>query len=182
MSFMWKFVIGWDEKEKCGRDGIFGKAEAACETDEEQGRKTLHSHWLIWVKDFNFVRNMCYHEDDEVREKARLKLNSYVEKVMCASFGSKYDVSHVCKDDVVKTDEVEAAFEPLSDQTVRDARHRDHCFSVCGEFVGGKTEHGLLSGRHCCNGEGVASAPNFLSFASSHHTACFRAVVPVSDV
>ena len=53
---------------------------------------------------------------------------------MCASFGSAYEVSHICKNEEEKTDDVESVFEPLSDQTVRDARHRDHCFSVEGEW------------------------------------------------
>lgn len=61
MDFMWKFLIGWDRKENCGKQGIFGTPKAACESDEEQGRKTLHSHWLIWIESFNLVRSMCYH-------------------------------------------------------------------------------------------------------------------------
>ncbi len=59
MEFMWKHIVGWDEKEMCGRQGIFGEAIAACESDEEQGRKTLHSHWLVWIKDFKILSDQC---------------------------------------------------------------------------------------------------------------------------
>lgn len=135
MHFMWKFIIGWDldKGEATSRQGVFGKPIAACESDEEQGRKTLHSHWLVWIENFNDVRYMCYHPDEDVRQKARSMLRDYVQKTMCASFGSGYEISHVCKEDIINTDAVENVFQPVPDQLIRDARHRDHCFSVSGE-------------------------------------------------
>jgi hypothetical protein len=132
MDFMWKYVIGWNRDKMEGSLGVFGEPLAACEADEEQGRKTLHSHWLIWIKDFSFVRQMCYHNDQTVRETARSKLSEYVQRTMCASYGDRYEVSHVCQSGVV-TQFIEDAFEPLPDQVVRDGRHKDHCFSVEGK-------------------------------------------------
>jgi len=132
MDFMWKYVVGWDRDKMEGTLGVFGEPLAACEADEEQGRKTLHSHWLIWIKDFSFVRQMCYHSDETVRETARSKLSEYVEKTMCASYGDRYEVSHVCQSGVA-THPIEDAFEPSPNQVVRDARHKDHCFSVEGK-------------------------------------------------
>eukprot|EP00957_Ditylum_brightwellii_P205481 15344066-Ditylum_brightwellii.AAC.1 len=41
-------VIGWDPKKQAGQPGLFGVPIAYSRTDEEQGRKTLHSHWQIW--------------------------------------------------------------------------------------------------------------------------------------
>jgi len=133
MDFMWKFIIGWDHEKFQSRQGVFGVPTAACETDEEQGRKTLHSHWLVWIEHFNFVRSMCYHDDEQVRQEARSMLSNYVKEVMCASFGDKYKISHSCQDNLERTETAETIFEPLSDQTVRDARHRDHCFAVSGK-------------------------------------------------
>ena len=133
MDFMWKFIIGWDNEKKQGNHGVFGKPLAACETDEEQGRKTLHSHWLVWIEDFNSVRFMCHDEEENVRRKAKSLLKNYVESTMCASFGSGYQVSHVCEDDVEETDAVEELFEALPNQMIRDARHRDHCYSINGK-------------------------------------------------
>ncbi len=54
---------------------------------------------------------------------------------MCASYGRGYEISHACEDDVVKTETVENAFESLPNQVIRDARHQDHCFSVCGKCM-----------------------------------------------
>jgi hypothetical protein len=134
MDFVWKFIIGWDKQKMESTVGIFGKVIAACEADEEQGRKTLHSHWLIWIENFSFFRSLCYHSDATVREKVRMKLIEYVQKTMCASYGQRYEVSHVCQSGI-DTKFVEDAFENMSLQAVRDARHKEHCFSVEGEYV-----------------------------------------------
>jgi hypothetical protein len=133
MDFMWKYIVGWDRDKMEGTLGVFGEPLAACEADEEQGRKTLHSHWLIWIKDFSFVRQMCYHSDNAIREAARMKFTEYVQKTMCASYGDRYEVSHFCQVGTV-TKSIEDAFEALPDQVVRDGRHKDHCFSVEGKF------------------------------------------------
>jgi hypothetical protein len=40
--------------------------------DEEQGKKTLHRHWQIWVKEIDqTLRNCLFHEDVSVRNTAR---------------------------------------------------------------------------------------------------------------
>lgn len=45
-------VIGWDQKNHQARPegGIFGRARAWARTIEEQGRKTLHMHILLWLE------------------------------------------------------------------------------------------------------------------------------------
>jgi hypothetical protein len=36
--------------------------------DEEQGRKTFHRHWQIWVEEIDqMLRNCLFHEDIDVR-------------------------------------------------------------------------------------------------------------------
>jgi hypothetical protein len=40
--------------------------------DEEQGRKTLHRHWQIWVKELSqTLRNSLFHKNVEIKDKAR---------------------------------------------------------------------------------------------------------------
>ena len=41
-------LIGYKSPTK--NKGIFGEVEAYCAAIEEQGRKTLHTHILIWLK------------------------------------------------------------------------------------------------------------------------------------
>jgi hypothetical protein len=43
-------VIGWDKKTDKGKKGLFGTPDAYTGTIEEQGRKSLHVHFQIWIK------------------------------------------------------------------------------------------------------------------------------------
>jgi hypothetical protein len=44
---------------------------AFADTDEEQGRKTLHQHWQIWVEEINqTLRNALFDNDNKTRNKA----------------------------------------------------------------------------------------------------------------
>jgi hypothetical protein len=107
---------------------------AACEADEEQGRKTLHSHWLIWIKYLNLIRAGCYNQNLDLRNKFRAALSGFLKEIMSASYGRKFEVSHVCKEGTVGGD-VTNVFESVDDQVVRDARHKDHCYDVQGKLL-----------------------------------------------
>ena len=65
-------LLGWDFEKRIGTGGVFGVLEAFARTDEEQGRKTLHGHWLLWIKHFNAMRDALHSERaaqaTEVRE------------------------------------------------------------------------------------------------------------------
>ena len=45
--------IGYKSPTK--NKGIFGEVEAYCAAIEEQGRKTLHTHILIWLKSWSNI-------------------------------------------------------------------------------------------------------------------------------
>ncbi len=52
--------------------GILGTVVAFSAADEEQGRKTLHRHWQIWVIEINQIGQNClFHEDVTIRDRAR---------------------------------------------------------------------------------------------------------------
>ncbi|KAG7352449.1 hypothetical protein IV203_008497 [Nitzschia inconspicua] len=48
-------ILGWDRKNNCNKVGygLFGDLDAWSFAVEEQGRKTLHAHFLLWVKGYN---------------------------------------------------------------------------------------------------------------------------------
>ena len=47
-------VLNWSEEEKKAKGiGLFGEIIAYCLATEQQGRHTLHGHFLCWVKDWN---------------------------------------------------------------------------------------------------------------------------------
>jgi hypothetical protein len=54
MQIIMEALIGWDFKEKKQTSlGIFGKILGFSDTSEEQGRKTLHSHVLLFIALFD---------------------------------------------------------------------------------------------------------------------------------
>ncbi len=51
--------------------GILGTVRAFAGANEEQGRKTLHRHWQIWVEDMNqSLQNALFDKDNNTRNKA----------------------------------------------------------------------------------------------------------------
>ena len=66
-----KCLLGWNLDKQVGVKGIFGILEAWAKTDEEQGRKTLHGHWLAWIKNINEIREALHSQDPAQREAAR---------------------------------------------------------------------------------------------------------------
>ncbi|KAL7554752.1 hypothetical protein ACHAWF_018291, partial [Thalassiosira exigua] len=84
MQIVVECLLGWDSKTQTGKRGVFGPVLAWARTDEEQGRKTLHSHWQVWIEGFNKCQDDLYHEDEAVRYKARASFVKYVDEVMCA--------------------------------------------------------------------------------------------------
>lgn len=116
-------LFQWDiEKQKSKGVGIFGTTVAFAPADEEQGRKTLHQHIQLWVKEFDSkFRNSLFDPDIDVRTRARAQLQDYVDKVMSASYGTQLLVPGPNNSDV----EAEKLLEDASSQVLRDARHEE---------------------------------------------------------
>ena len=54
-------MLKWDIKSKSSTGkGILGTVRAFAGANEEQGRKTLHRHWQIWVEtSINHYKMLC---------------------------------------------------------------------------------------------------------------------------
>jgi len=76
--------------------GVLGTLEARARANEEQGRKSLHSHWQLWIKGINGYRTHFYHKDDAVKSKARKTFLGYVDKVMTATYGDDFIITDNC--------------------------------------------------------------------------------------
>ena len=71
IQIMMEDCLGWDIiKMRRIRGGMFGRVEAFGGTVEEQDRRTLHCHLLVWLQHFDFVRNNMFSENPDVRERA----------------------------------------------------------------------------------------------------------------
>ena len=133
-------LFQWDiKKQKAKRRGILGTVLGYAPADEEQGRKTLHRHWQIWVKELNQdVRDALFLKDDDKREKARSGFCRHIDAVMSASYGPDLTVTHTCEgtgEKVVKTDLVQNIFQDRDPQIFRNARHKNLCHEIKGKLM-----------------------------------------------
>ena len=56
--------------------------------DEEQGRKTLHRHWQVWVTELDMkLRQNLFHNDAKIKLSVCHKLQKYVDQIMSITFG-----------------------------------------------------------------------------------------------
>ncbi|KAG7358032.1 helitron helicase-like protein [Nitzschia inconspicua] len=77
-----EYILGWDTRNKCSKSdyGCFGDLDGWTYAVEEQERKTLHAHFLLWISGWNdIVRDLGTREGRERYEKDVCK---YVEKMM----------------------------------------------------------------------------------------------------
>ena len=77
-------IFGWDEKNGCAKPsgGAFGKCIAWFAAIEEQGRKTLHSHFLLWLENWTELLQRLYSSSSEVRELAAIDLTEFANGVV----------------------------------------------------------------------------------------------------
>lgn len=76
-------VLGWDSKNQCSKPqgGAFGKLNAWCAAVEEQGRKTLHHHWILWVDGWSDIVDGMHSSNVCVQTKAQRCLEKYVDEI-----------------------------------------------------------------------------------------------------
>jgi hypothetical protein len=117
MQILIECMLRWDIKKKTSKGkGILGTVLAFFAANEEQGRKTLHCHWQIWVKEINkTLRNCLFHEDDTLRYIARKTICKQIDNVITASYGTEFCITHKCvnenNDLVNKQDIAEVLFQ-----------------------------------------------------------------------
>jgi hypothetical protein len=73
MQILTKCMLRWDTKTQSSKGkGILGTVLAFTGADEEQGRKTLHRHWQIWVQELNqTLQDFLFDMDATKRKDAR---------------------------------------------------------------------------------------------------------------
>ncbi len=98
MQIVVECILRWDIKKRSSkRKGILGTVLAFFAAEEEQGRKTLHHHWQIWVKEIDeTLRNCLFHEDNTARDIARTTFCKHIDNVITASYGSEFCITHKC--------------------------------------------------------------------------------------
>jgi hypothetical protein len=93
-------LLRWDTKTQTSKGkGILGTVIAFARADEEQGRKTLHQHWQIWVNEINqTVRDSLFHKDTKTRTDAQNSFLKHIENVIYENYRSDLCITHKCVD------------------------------------------------------------------------------------
>ena len=145
MNAIWKHVIGWDWTTKTGSPGLYGIPEAAMESTEEQTRKRLHAHCLVWIKGASQLLEDLQCGDEDKALSAREQVIQILERSSSVSLMDKATLPNrifhhgspctsTCKQSRKKPSGVSA-------QQLRDMRHKI-----------GKTEHkGVIASCSNCN-------------------------------
>jgi hypothetical protein len=102
-----KCAIGWDKTKGAPSeiDGLFGTAKAHFLATEEQSRKTLHAHFLIWLKHCTILLKDLLSSIKARRAKAQVTLKSLVEDVLSTKLTGRARNSGVKNSNVCKTKE-----------------------------------------------------------------------------
>ena len=116
MQILTECMLKWDIKSKSSTGkGILGTVRAFAGTDKEQGCKTLHQHWQIWVEDINqTLRNALFDNNKNTRNKARQTFKKHIDNLISTSYGPQFCITHKCisksDDEISKTDIPENIF------------------------------------------------------------------------
>jgi PIF1-like helicase/Helitron helicase-like domain at N-terminus len=102
LQLLIRHVLGWDTITKQSHHGAFGKIDAFYGAVEEQARKTLHVHFIVWLEDWNELLNRLYSGDDQIRNEAALELGRYIEKTLSCKLNGKdcaiEEYQHTCNE------------------------------------------------------------------------------------
>jgi hypothetical protein len=128
-------LLGWDyQGEKYVKTGFLGDCVAFVRADEEQGRGTLHGHWLVWILGFDKVRDKLFSSNLDKRDDARAKMKEYLNATFCSDYKYKNNliVTHdECKGSGLLND----IFCQCEDQVLRNSRFKKISKEVQGKIM-----------------------------------------------
>ena len=141
MQILTECLLKWDTKTQLSKGkGILGTVIAFAGADEEQGRKTLHRHWQIWVKEIDQnIRDCLFHKDDKTRLEARETFIKHIDDVLSADYGSNLYISHRCvqknKIEEMKIEKADKLLKEKKEVDFRRARHKELYDEVMGNIM-----------------------------------------------
>ena len=133
-----KHLFAWDEEEQCSTGkGLFGELLAWCLATEEQGRKTLHGHFLLFIKDWDELLNKLQSVGGEGFANARSKVKTFFDNACSAQLFSQFGPGQPLNEQAVFHHEQcrpsraskHRRFTPqyVGDQAFCDMRHKAKC-------------------------------------------------------
>ena len=142
-------VLKWNRKTcKAEGMGLFGEVEAWSRATEEQGRKSLHGHFLLWIANWNEVMFQAMAEKHTSKEwrKDTVSVRNCV--AHCASSATFQDFKHdkplarkgapfvheSCRAKRAKTDR-KFAVEPVASKQLHEMRRASKCHEHDGHIA-----------------------------------------------
>jgi hypothetical protein len=146
MTLVIKHLFQWDEKEQSSTgQGCFGELLAWCLATEEQGRKTLHGHFLLFLKNWQpLMRLVQLRDRDSESSNAQREMNKFCANISSAQLFADFESPNglLCDhkpfehDNCVHWRGIKRkrlyACEVVDDQVLRDMRHKKKCRIHCG--------------------------------------------------
>jgi hypothetical protein len=79
-----ELILGWDKKNQISKPdgGAFGILDTWNVAVEEQGHKMLHSHWLLYIKDWSSLLHDLYSPEKRIHSKAAKQLWNYIDNII----------------------------------------------------------------------------------------------------
>ena len=122
LTVVLKHVIGWNNVNA----GIFGTPEAYYFAVEEQARKVLHAHFLVWIKDLPFNHSKI--AQFRPSRKEILKCTNYVDKVTSNFLiGDRLEKKIITHTPNCSSSSTKPIIIMKENQALRHVRHRDAC-------------------------------------------------------
>jgi hypothetical protein len=147
-----KHLFNWNvETQKSNGVGLFGEVLAWCLATEEQGRKTLHGHFLLFIRDWRTIlktlqRGESTEDNEEISYKSALiKAKKFYKNACSAELFSDFAPHKPLADKAVfhhegcrgkrKDDQMRYTVNAVSDQNLREMRHKRMCVGHQGKIA-----------------------------------------------
>jgi hypothetical protein len=139
-------MLQWDETRHCSTgQGCFGELLAWCLATEEQGRKTLHGHFLLFLKNWQpLMRLVQMRNGNSASVNAQRELTKFCANISSARLFADFERPNglLCEHTPFRHDNCVFwrgikrqrlfACDVVNDQVLRDMRHKKKCKIYCG--------------------------------------------------
>ena len=193
LDIVTKEVVGWDDQtgQSIPGQGTFGEPVACVATTEEQGRRSLHAHILVWVKDFQQLQESLHSVCPQAVARAKREITQAIDNVVSTELITKkrcLENKHMSRTgpflhDCSKQNPLPPRPTVVSLQSVRNLRNKKSDISCGGAFAHCKdcskvwTGKSLLSSHLKCgarisNFQGLPDTPKRLKAMVLHCQMC----------
>jgi hypothetical protein len=152
MELVIKHLFNWNEEEQKSMGvGLFAEVLAWCIATEEQGRKSLHGHILMFIKDWmRIMRRLQLRREADSREKislneAQRKVKSLYRNACSAELFADFEPDmplsaqapfyHEHCRGKRKGDKMRFTVKPVEEEQLREMRHKRLCFDHDGHIA-----------------------------------------------